>query len=219
WGYAIGAIVPVLGVTLTAIKAFAVAKAIFLAIKGAALLMNAAIAANPIGAALVIAIGLTYVVLSQWESIKSAMMNLWNWFSSTFPGFAGVIDTFILGPIRAIFGALGKVWELMQKIFGASGGATAGATGAPASATPKLPERARGRGQATTALAGNKNSAAITAAENSKTANGAQPTEIKNNVDVNVHPQEIKVYIDKKQVGKAVADYNTSEDKRKGRPR
>ena len=83
---------------------------------------------------------------------------------------------------------------------------------------PAAKERPKDSGQATAALAGNKNIATIIAAENSKAAS-SQQAEIKNNVDVNVHPQEINVYIDKNKVGKAVADYNAKEDKRKGRTR
>ncbi|HQC35803.1 MAG TPA: hypothetical protein PL035_01810, partial [Bacillota bacterium] len=93
------------------------------------------------------------------------------------------------------------------------------ATQAPAErSAPAAKERPKDSGQATAALAGNKNSATIVAAENSKAAS-SQQAEIKNNVDVNVHPQEINVYIDKSKVGKAVADYNAKEDKRRGRTR
>lgn len=217
WGYAIGVIAPILGVTLTAIKAFAVAKTIFLAIKGAALLMNAAIAANPIGAALVIAIGLTYVILSQWDSIKSAMTNLWNWFSATFPGFVQIIETFVLAPIRAVLNGLEMVWGVMKKIFGGGGGAAGTEAGAPSPGEIRpAPERARGRGQSAEVLATSKNRVAASINENGAAAGGAMPTEIKNNVDVNVQPQEIKVYIDKRQIGKAVADYTAQENKRTG---
>jgi hypothetical protein len=198
------------------------------------------------------------------------MSALWGWVKSTFPGFAGIIDTFILAPIRGLIGILDTVWGIMKKIFGARGDIEATASSAASikttSVTPEITpvpvrkgntapaersapaakekitaeakmspapiekqapaersalaakERAKGRGQATAALAGNKNSATIVAAENSKAAS-SQQAEIKNNVDVNVHPQEINVYIDKSKVGKAVADYNAKEDKRRGRTR
>ena len=280
WGYAIGVITPILMITLTAIKAFGIAVTIFngvktaiLAAKAAVIAMNVAMLANPAGvmiAGFALVVAMITTVIYKWDEIKATMAALWGWVQSTFPGFAGIIDTFILAPIRGLIGILDTVWGIMKKIFGARGDieATASsaasikttavtpeitpvpvgkgniapaersapaakekitaeakmtptpiATQAPAErSAPAAKERPKGRGQATAALAGNKNSATIVAAENSKAA-GSQQAEIKNNVDVNVHPQEINVYIDKNKVGKAVADYNAKEDKRKGRTR
>ena len=200
-------------ITLTAIKAFGVAVTIFngvktaiLAAKAAVIAMNVAMLANPAGImiagfALVIAMITTSdIQVGRDKGHHGGALGVG--FNRPSRGLPGLIDTFVLGPIRAIFGALAKVWEIMQKVFGGSSGTTGTTAGAPTATYRKTPGTGKRQGAGNGGLAGNKNSATIVAAENSKAANGAQPSEIKNNVDVNVHPQEINVYIDKNKVGK-----------------
>lgn len=116
------------------------------AVRSAVMLLNAAVAANPIAAALIIAIGLSYILVKNWDKIKAAASTAWNaisagaaalWESITgiFNGavewfgnlFSSVVDA-IAGPFMAAFDKISAGWQKVKSFFGfdSAGGTTGG---------------------------------------------------------------------------------------------
>lgn len=107
-------------------------------LRGAMLLLNIALRANPIGIVITLLGALVAAgvyVYKNWDTIKAKAIELWNKFSETFPGLASVVTNAfnrtieIVNIAKAIFGELidfvknvftgqwGDAWTNVQNIF------------------------------------------------------------------------------------------------------
>ena len=82
--------------------------------RNAVMLLNAAIAANPIAAALIIAIGLSYLLIKNWDKIRDIAVNAWNAIAET---AMAVIDA-IVSKFTAAFDKVKSVWSGIKGFFG-----------------------------------------------------------------------------------------------------
>lgn len=82
--------------------------------RNAVMLLNAAIAANPIAAALIIAIGLSYLLIKNWDKIRDIAVNAWNAIAET---AMAVIDA-IVSKFTAAFDKVESLWNGIKGAFG-----------------------------------------------------------------------------------------------------
>lgn len=219
-GYVVGNIAPILMTVLAAVKAFAVAKSIFMAIRGAILLMNAAALANPMMAAFALIIAGLTAILMNWESVKATALSVVN----AITGSLGSLFDGLVQWGRAIWDALTKpfrgaleLWDKLKSIFGsgpslAPEGPTGG--GQPAPQIPLAPDR--GSAQSAPMLAAINETKAK---QNAAAAAQNPPASVSSSVDVSVEPQVTVVNLDGREVGRAVTKYNAHERKRSGKER
>ena len=81
---------------------------------------NAVMLANPIGlviAAVAALIGIGYLLVTNWETVKAWFVGLFNWFSETFPGITGFVSDTFKGAADAAIGIFTGVKDWFMGFF------------------------------------------------------------------------------------------------------
>lgn len=158
-----------------------------------------------------------------WAKIKGVFVGAADWFGGI---FSAVIEV-IVSPFKTAFDKVRQLWENLKSIFLGSGpvnvpapadgvaGTGVGRSGIQAPSMPKVP--AGRKTPAAAILASHQQTNNQQAGRAVAAAQAQNPPTVKNNVSVEVKPQPVTVTMDKKVIGRAVAEYNANERMRAGR--